>query len=371
VQTRRNVRRLAGTLALVTAGGGLAAACTPTAPTATLANGTVTVTGTPAGELITVRIGDDQLRVDFGFDGTVDVQFPRAQVNRLEVLAGEGDDSVLAADAGVGFVDITLTGAGGNDHLAIVADNRLDGVRGDATSTVNGGAGNDDIEASVPNRRVFVDAGAGDDRVEGRPPGRGPGFVEASLGAGNDVYTTDLNNHPDGRGDFVDGGDGRDTLEGEGTIGPDQVEMAGVSTQEGDFQLRGGPRSQARGIDVEVVKYFGFGSRSGPGDTVTVKDLFLVFNRPQFVPVFGSGRGALETTPNTSPDTLIVQGSVEVDEFRVGGQTASNIFVDTPELLTSSALLQPEDSLVIDTLEGNDLVDSSSLVPGLVQFTVR
>jgi hypothetical protein len=45
--------------------------------------------------------------------------------------------------------------------------------------------------------------------------------------------------------------------------------------------------------------------------------------------------------------------------------------VDAPAIVVSPFLLQPEDSLVIDTLAGADTVVSSGLAPGLVQFTVR
>lgn len=60
-----------------------------------------------------------------------------------------------------------------------------------------------------------------------------------------------------------------------------------------------------------------------------------------------------------------------MDVFQVSGTTASNIAVAGVTIVTSPTLLQPEDALVHDTLAGEDLIDSASLVPGLVQFTVR
>src|SRR6188472_3910899 len=97
--TGLNLRRLAAPAAVMaTAVGALGAIATPagaaTVPTATLKQGTVTVTGTTARDVIDVKLDADQLAVDFGFDGRVDAQFPMSRVQRLSVLTGDGDDGV-------------------------------------------------------------------------------------------------------------------------------------------------------------------------------------------------------------------------------------------------------------------------------------
>jgi hypothetical protein len=112
VQTPENLKRLAGATALVAVAAGIGIVAAPaeaaTGPTATLSLGTVTVTGTANRDVIAVRVDADRLRVDFGFDGTVDAQFGRSSVNRLRLLAGGGDDGVSVRGVGVGDLPITL-----------------------------------------------------------------------------------------------------------------------------------------------------------------------------------------------------------------------------------------------------------------------
>src|SRR3954466_15005668 len=106
MKTAWNLRRLAATSAVMaTAVGASSALATPagaaTAPTATLKQGTVTVTGTAVRDVLDVKLDADRLAVDFGFDGTVDAQFPMSRVKRLSVLTGDGDDGVSVEGTGV------------------------------------------------------------------------------------------------------------------------------------------------------------------------------------------------------------------------------------------------------------------------------
>src|SRR5215213_6018502 len=187
MKTGTNLRRLAATSAVIAmAAGAFSAVATPagaaTAPPARLKQGTVTVTGTTARDVIGVTLDADRLAVDFGFDGTVDAQFPMSRVQRLSVLAGEGDDSVNVLGTGVGEVPITIDAGAGNDGGGVVsfADPLL---AGDAPVTINGDDGDDTLIAAAPGP-VTVDTGAGDDRVDGG--GAGSGQEAISLGDGND-----------------------------------------------------------------------------------------------------------------------------------------------------------------------------------------
>ncbi len=233
---------------------------------------------------------------------------------------------------------------------------------GDVPITIRGDDGNDNLLASAPGP-VTVEAGAGDDRVDGG--GAGVGQETITLGAGNDLFVSSLNAFVGRRSDIVDGGNGRDTMEVEGTFASEALSLSGSS---GHLIVDHDLRDRIDSDNVEFVKWFGFGGLSGAGgDAIAVNDLTAtdVF---QFTPDFSNGRGT--GTPNNSIDTLTVRGTAGVDLFQVSGTTATDISVAGVTIVTSPALLQPQDFLRIETLEGDDLVDSGSLVQGLVQFVV-
>jgi hypothetical protein len=103
------------------------------------------------------------------------------------------------------------------------------------------------------------------------------------------------------------------------------------------------------------------------GDSVAVNDL--------------SGTGVVHFTPdftdssdNTGPtnnfDQLGVVGTAGVDHLTVSGSGA-NITVAGLTPLVTPVDLDTQDTLRIDTLDGDDVVDSSGLQTGLVQLQVR
>jgi hypothetical protein len=369
VQTSRNVRRLAGALALVTAGGGLVAACTPAGPTATLdtVNSVLNVVGTPNRDVVAARVTADQVLVDFGADGTTDVQFSRSQVRLLQVVTGEGDDAVTVTGPGVGDILIQLLGDGGNDSLAVRADPGKVARDNEVRSIFLGGfGGNDDIVLAAPGVTA-VFAGEGDDRVTGGNANFGKQDID--LGPGDDRLVTSFGPALGVRNDVVRGGDGRDTMELEGTpaterlnLSPKLDEQFGRPTSVFTMKIN---QNFLESVEVEVAKWFGFGGPTGPGggDQVVVGDLTPT-DVVQFLPDFSSGRGA--ATPNRSQDRLVFSGS---STFRVEGQTAFDIRVAGLGIVANAFLLQPEDSLEFDARGGT--VDSSGLVPGLVRLIVR
>jgi hypothetical protein len=83
---------------------------------------------------------------------------------------------------------------------------------------------------------------------------------------------------------------------------------------------------------------------------------------------FSSGQDGI--TPNGSAGTLTVRGTAGVDHIVVSGSGAHTTVSGLAPLVTA-VNLQPEDVLLIDTLDGDDPVDSSGLGPGTVQLLVR
>jgi RTX calcium-binding nonapeptide repeat (4 copies) len=368
LKTGVNLRRVAGTLAVMaTAVGGLSAFATPagaaTGPTATLNQGIVTVTGTAARDVIGITIDASRLTVDFGFDGTVDAQFRRSRIQRVRVLAAGGDDGVVVEGSGVGDVPITMRGQGGNDFLGLLG-NIGDFGDGDLAVTMIGADGNDDFLAAAPGP-VTIQAGAGDDRVDGG--GAGTGRETVSLGDGNDKFVSQLTDFVVGgtRSDIVDGGAGQDTMDMEGSFATESI---GLSANAGHLIVDHELRDRIDADNIEDVSWRGFGGldESGSGDAVAVNDLSgtdVVHFTPDFTdPLDGAG-------PNNSSDTLTVRGTAGVDHITVSGSGADITVAGLVPLVTP-VNLAPDDFLRIDTLDGRDTVDRSGLQAGLVQLLV-
>jgi Ca2+-binding RTX toxin-like protein len=171
---------------------------------ATLANGILTIAGTPADDRISLlRSKDGKLTVTekaevqkpdgAGSVATVEkTVFKLADVTRIVITAGDGSDSITVAgtkkyplaipasiDAGAGrdFV----TGGGANDTLlGGDGDDRLTGNAGDdqlfggaGKDRLYGNPGADQLDGGFDNDRLYADDGDGHDTVfgGGAPPG--------------------------------------------------------------------------------------------------------------------------------------------------------------------------------------------------------
>jgi hypothetical protein len=363
--TNSNFRRLAGIVAVMaTTAGGLVAA-TPagaaTGPTATLRSGVVTVTGTAARVVLHVTIDANHLVVDFGFDGTVDAQFRRSRVQQVSVVGGGGDDGMTVDGSGVGDLPITENGGGGNDFVGVVG-NIGDFGDGDVAVTMIGDDGNDQILAAAPGP-VTIQGGAGDDFVDGGVAGTGQETI--SLGEGNDRFKSELSGFLLGgtRSDIVDGGTGLNTMEVDGSFASETLSL---SANAGHLIV---DHSAGR-IDadnIQDVSWVGFGGLDeGGGDQAAVNDLSgtdVVNFTPDFTDPLDN------TGPNNSADQLTVRGTAGVDHITVSGSGA-NITVAGLTPTVTPVNLDAQDTLRIETLAGNDIVNSSGLQRGLVQLQV-
>jgi len=357
---------VAGALGAMTAVAAQADAAVPIRPTASLDQGTLTVTGSSARDVVDIAISHTRLAVDFGFDGTVDAQFRMSRVARLRVALGGGSDGVDVIGNGVGDVPITIRGNAGSDGAGVVGTE--DALLAHAAPvTMIGGDGNDTLLASVPGSApVSIDGGAGDDEVTGGDGSIGPETV--SLGDGNDSFVTTLDVFASpfrGRRDVLDGGAGKDALELRGTFESEDVNLFADT---GRLIVVHDGRDRIAADNVEDVTWFGLGGNdeAGVGDTVAVHDLSgtdVVNVAPDFSSPFDT------RSANNSSDTLTVFGTPNDDHVAV-----SNLGADvTVSGLTPSVtpeFLDGDDLLQIDTLDGNDTVDSSGLQAGSVQLQV-
>jgi hypothetical protein len=337
-------------------------------PTAQLSQGTVSVSGTAVRDVVAISISHTRLAVDFGADRSVDATFRMSRVHVLRVRLGGGPDGLSVVGPGVGDVPITVHGGAGNDGIgAVGTEDAL--LAGDAPVTIFGGDGNDDLSASVPGSApVSVDAGRGDDVVAGGDGSIGPETI--SLGDGTDKFISTLDVFASpfrARNDTVEGGTGKgDTLELRGTFESETVDL---SAHAGHLIVKHDSRDHIDATGVEEVTWFGFGGNdeSGSGDTVTVHSLSGtgVFN---FTPDFSSPADA--TTANNSADTLALFGTAGDDHVTVSAFDPANIDVIGLAPTIGTVLMDSHDVLQINTLDGNDVVESAGLPPNLVQLQV-
>jgi len=332
-----------------------------TGPTATLNQGTLTVDGTAERDVVLVRIEADRVTMDVGFDGTVDAEFPRSDVQRVQVFGNGGDDGMSVF--GTGPLPVTVNGGLGNDFVSASGDFSSTGA-GDALTTLIGEDGNDSLDSSTPGPAT-IDGGPGDDIADGG--GTGIAHEIISLGDGNDVFRITLDRDSGEVSDTLDAGAGQDAMEITGTFASESM---GLSASAGHLIVDHAFRNRVDADNVEDVSYFGFGGLdvSGSGDAVAVNDLSTT-DVVRFTPNFGAtGKGSTE--PNNSSDTLTVRGTDRRDRIVVKG-FGSNITVAGLTPLVTPEFLAPDDFLNIVTLKGKDIVDSSALAPGTVQLIVQ
>ena len=204
-------------------------------PSATLANGILTIDGTAGKDVIVVRQVRDQIVVKgqtIQVNGTEVRSVSAADVTRIDVSAGAGDDVINLSRVNV---PTTVDAGDGND--------RVRGGRG--ADVIHGGAGNDRLFSQAGNDDVFggagddsVNGGAGDDSLQGEA-----GDDSVNGGAGDD-------NCDGGVGDdHVTGGRGRDLNQGGG--GDDDV--SDVDDHGGSTRVRFAGAITAIAADTGVV----------------------------------------------------------------------------------------------------------------------
>jgi Ca2+-binding RTX toxin-like protein len=288
----------------------------------------VTATFSAAGALLRV-VGDSQ-------DNTIVVSRDTAGsilVNNGAV-AIQGDPGATVLNTRM----IMIVGAGGNDNLS------LDETNGAMpAASLFGGDGNDVLRG-----------GSGDDFVDG-----GPGNDVAFLGAGDDTF---LWNPGDGS-DTVDGQGGDDRL---GFNGSDAAEKFEISANGDSVRLTrdiGGVTMDLKGVETIDL------SSLGGADTITVNSQAATERLDLNLDLNGSdGQG------DGQSDVVILNGTAEDDVVRIGA--FSNGFPISTDLnsftFVNIAGAEPtSDVLTVNTLDGNDTVDASSLPADLITLSLN
>jgi Ca2+-binding RTX toxin-like protein len=288
------------------------------------------------------------------------------------VSDGQSDLVTVNATAGndvinVGSINGTVSVTGASAPVLIFHLDTFDGL------TVNGGAGNDKIDASAltTSLGLIVDGGDGDDIViagQGSDianggngndlviGGRGDDF--GLLGAGDDVFTWNP-------------GDGSDRVAGQ--AGVDRLNFNGANVGENiDISANGGRVRFFRDVanvtmdldDVEVVTVQALGG----ADNIVVNDLSGTDLRAGGVLIdlastIGGGTGDAQT------DTVTVNGATGNDAITI---RTANGFVGILGSSAPVAIFHAEstDHLVVNGNAGNDLINASALAAAAIVLTV-
>ena len=304
-----------------------AAAASP-AIKARVVDGTLRVSGTPFADQIALRVSPDrtQLQVDAGDDGTADATFDLNSFNAIVVKAGRGNDLVRLDTANGAFTTGTPTfvyGGKGDDTL----------IGGSGNETFFGGSGND-----------FVDGNGGADT--------------AFLGAGDDTFVWD----PGDGSDVVEGGSGNDTHIFNGAGGNEIFEATPNFGRVTFTRNLGNIVMDLNDIETLDVRAL------GGSDTVTVNDLTGTGLTNVNVDLAASIGGA---TPDGLADTVQVNGTKGDDTIHAaadGGTVSVTGLAATVRISHADAA---SDTLVIDSVTGNDAVTVDPAVNGLIQVSVQ
>jgi Ca2+-binding RTX toxin-like protein len=270
---------------------------------------TVTVNGTN-GDDVFGAAGDAGGVSVFGLQAAVDIFFQELANDRLTLNALGGDDSV--------------------DATSLEAD----GIQ----LTMNGGLGAD----------LFLGS-EGDDLING-----GDGDDVALMGAGDDTFVWNP-------------GDDNDTLEGQ--AGFDTMLFNGANAAENiNIAANGGRVIFFRNVanvtmDLNDVEGIDFNALGG-ADTIVVNDLSGTDVVEVNLNLAAAGGGG-----DAQPDNVIVFGTNGDDVSIVSGTSDVGV-LGLAALVNITGSEGANDRLTLNMLDGDDVVDASSLAAGVIQLTV-
>ena len=304
---------------------------------ATLQNGLLTVDGSNADDKITLRLQAATVQVDFGDDGTPDFSFSAADVNAIDVNAGNGDDTVGVDETNGAFtIPMTIDGGNGNDNVTGGSgDDTLAGGNGD--DILNGGNGTDTLQG-----------GNGTDTIDGNR-GNDPEFG----GNGDDTFIW----NPGEGSDTIEGQNGNDTMLFNGASAAENVDLSANGNRLTFFRNVANITMDTAGVEQVVFNAL------GGADNVTVNDLAGTDVKNVSIDL---GVGGI---PDNQLDIVNVEGTGGNDKIAVAGSAAS---VSVTGLAATIDVLHPDatDQLNVDTGAGKDTVDSGGLAAGAIQLSV-
>ena len=306
--------------------------------------------------------GTDLVEVNIDLGGTIGGTTGDGAVDNVLVQGTGGDDVIEVLGAGTSVAVVGLP--------ALV---RIDNTEAQDVLAIDGGDGNDTISATTLPANVLslvIDSGDGDDTILGSQgadivqAGDGDDFVfgdngddHAQLGEGDDTFEW----NPGDGNDTVEGQDGFDTLAFNGANIAEEISItangertiffrniANVTMDLGQvesiqFKALGGADNifvgDLSGTGVEEIGI----DLAGPGDS----------NSPD-------GDADRVTVTGTNGDDVISIFSMDEDVAVVGLQ--AQVSIDTVEA---------QDALIINALDGDDVINASQLNAGQMQLSLN
>jgi Ca2+-binding RTX toxin-like protein len=279
---------------------------------------TVEVNGGNGAETFTTTANGTRVRFDRIMPAPFSLDIGTSE--NLVVNANGGGDSFSATGNLAALIKITVDGGAGND--TILGSNGAD--------TLLGGDGTD-----------FIDGNQGSDVV--------------FLGAGNDTFQWD----PGDGSDTVEGQDGTDTMVFNGSNGN---EIFDASANGGRVRFTRNLGNVVMDLDnVETIAM----NALGGADSITANDLIGTDLTRFDVNLAGTLGG---TTGDGQADTVVVNGTGGSDTITVTGAGTSTSVVGLPVAVNITNSEAANDSLVVNTLRGNDSVNASTLPAGIVKL---
>jgi Ca2+-binding RTX toxin-like protein len=280
-----------------------------------------------------------------GGDGFIDrVQLQASQKSDSIEVVGDGASlavvglpAMVTIENAEAADELTIVGLGGNDTI-----NASTLTAGSVKLTMDGGDGEDTLFGSAGVDTLL--GGNGDDVVDGE---RGDDY--ASLGAGNDEFIWD----PGDGSDIVDGGTGADRMTFNGA-GADEI-MSIIA--DGNSAVLSRDVGNIR-MDTVRLERFEVTARGGE-DFVLVNDMTGTNLREVAIDLAGNpGQG------DGNVDEVHIEGSDSADHITVSG-SASQFSVDGASVYVSVTNAEaPNDTVVIETDGGNDVIDASAVEVG-------
>ena len=323
---------LAAAAALAVSLGTAGTAGAAAAASASVANGRLTIEGTNHADVVEVApdaVDPNTLVVTL--NGT-EQRFDRSTFTAVSVNLLGGDDQFRA---GGSFTDeaLTVDGGSGNDVINASAGNDV----------IVGGRGNDMILGNAGDDLIF--AGAGRDQVDA-----GTGRDTVFLGGGDDQFVWT----PGEGSDIVNGGEGFDVMAFFGSSGNEVMSLSAVAGHQAEF-LRDLGNIRMDLDSVERVNAIG----GGGSDNITINDLRGTDVREANVDLSQSD-GTLGQS-----STVVVNGTDRADRINVDAPQPDQVVVRGLRAETVIDGAKIGHNLQINTGDGNDRVNVANTVSNI------
>jgi Ca2+-binding RTX toxin-like protein len=323
------------------------------------------LTGGDGNDVLIGGAGNDQVFGDLGNDTLIwnpgdgsDLNESGPGVDTVVVNGGNGDDNFAIAASGsrvrfdsLGAARFTLdigstenlvvNGNGGNDMMT--AGNGLAPL---IHITMDGGAGNDTLNGSDGNDVLI--GGDGNDVING-----GRGNDVALMGAGDDTFVW----NPGDGSDTVEGQGGNDTMVFNGSNANEQIDVSADGSRVRFTRDVGNVTMDLNGVDAIVFNAL------GGADTVTLNDVTGT-DLTQLNVDFANRPGG--SIGDGAADAVIVNGTDRDDAVAVSGNGSAVAVTGLNARVNITGAESTNDRLIVNTLDGNDVVDGSGLSAGAI-----